>query len=227
MRSLHRYPNHLAPQTRGKDLGPDDLGGPPLAGFGGGDQDFEPALVEAPAVVEGPPTLERWDLVESRWNLGSVVVVLAGAALAVVGVVAAGRTGTTDSWYRPVETVAGVRHTPLLAAVETAVGVLLVIAGLAGARGVAALVCIIGAMAAGVAAIEPALVADQLALQRGWAITLAVAGAGLAVLSMVPWPHFVERHYTRAAETAPTAAPAALTPPARAPDRIPQPAGMP
>jgi hypothetical protein len=227
MRSLHRYPNHLAPQTPGKDLRPDDLGGPPLAGFGGGDQDFGPALVESPAEVAGPPTLERWDLVESRWNLGSVVVVLAGAALAVAGGVAAARTGIDDSWYRPVEAVAGVRHTQLLAVVETAVGVLLVVAGLAGARSVAALVCITGAMAAGVAAIEPAVVADQLALQRGWAVTLAVAGAGLVVVSMVPWPHFVERHYTRAADTAPTAIPAALTPPARAPVRIPQPAGMP
>jgi hypothetical protein len=227
MRSLHRYPNHLAPQTPGKDRRPDDGEGPPLAGFGGGDQDVGPALVEAPPAVEGPPTLERWDLVESRWDLGSVVVVLAGAALAVVGAAAAARTGIDDSWYRPVETVAGVRHTPLLAAVETAVGVLLVVAGLAGARGVTALVCITGAMAAGVAAIEPALVADQLALQRGWAVTLAVAGAGLVVVSMVPWPHFVERHYTRPAETAPTAIPAALTPPARAPIRIPQPAGMP
>jgi hypothetical protein len=224
MRSLHRYPNHLAPQTPGKDLQPDDCGGPPRAGSC--DQGVGPALVEAPAVVEGPPMLERWDLVESRWNLGSVVVVLAGAALAVVGVAAAARTGIDDSWYRPVEAVAGVRHTPLLAAVETAVGVLLVVAGLAGARGVAALVCITGAMAAGVAAIEPVLVADQLALQRGWAVTLAVAGAGLVVVSMVPWPHFVERHYTRAAETAPTAGPA-LAPPARAPVRIPQPAGMP
>jgi hypothetical protein len=111
--------------------------------------------------------------------------------------------------------------------VETVLGVLLVVAGLAGARSVAALVCITGAMAAGVAAIEPAVVADQLALQRGWAVTLAVAGAGLVVVSMVPWPHFVERHYTRAADTAPTAIPAALTPPARAPVRIPQPAGMP
>jgi hypothetical protein len=225
MQSLHGYPNHLAPQTPGKDLQPDDGGGPPLAGSC--DQDFGPAFVEAPAAVEGPPTLERWDLVESRWNLGSVVVVLAGAALAVVGVAAAARTGIDDSWYRPVEAVAGLRHTPLLAAVETTVGVLLVVAGLAGARGVAALVCITGAMAAGVAAIEPALVADQLALQRGWAVTLAVAGAGLVVVSMLPWPHFVERHYTRPAETAPTADPAALASPARAPVRIPQPAGMP
>jgi hypothetical protein len=71
-------------------------------------------------VVEGPPTLERWDLVESRWNLGSVLVLLAGAALAVVGVVATARTGIDDTWYRPVEAVAGLHHTQLLAALEAA-----------------------------------------------------------------------------------------------------------
>jgi hypothetical protein len=58
-------------------------------------------------------------------------------------------------------------------------------------------------MAAGIAALEAELVAEELALQRWWAIALAVAGAGLAVVSMVPWPHFVERHYSRVAGTAP------------------------
>ena len=131
-----------------------------------------------------------------------MLVLLAGAALAVVGVVAAARTGINDTWYRPVADVAGLRHTPLLAALEAGVGGLLVIFGLAGPRGGAALVCITGGMAAGVAAIEPELVADELALQQWWAITLAAAGAGLAVVSILHWPHFVEHHYARAAGTA-------------------------
>jgi hypothetical protein len=101
----------------------------------------------------------------------------------------------------------------------------LVIFGLAGARGGSALVCITGAIAAGVAATERELVADELALQQWWAITLAAAGAGLAVVSMLPWPHFVERHYTRAADPARSAAP---TPNSRAvepPVRTSNPAG--
>lgn len=156
-------------------------------------------------VLEGPPRLEGWDLVENRWNLGSVLVLLAGAALAVLGLVAAARTGINGTWYRPVEEVAGIRHTPLLAALEVGVGVLLVIAGLAAARGVAAFVCIAVAMAAGVAAIEPGLLGEQLALERWWALTLVAAGAAFAVLSMVPWPHIVERLYTREAGAAPRA----------------------
>ena len=221
---MHRYPDQAPLETRGHERRREALGRP-LPQAGSGRRDLGPGS----QVVEGPPTLERWDLVESRWNLGSVLVLLAGAAMAVVGVVAAARTGIDDTWYRPVEAVAGMRHTPLLGALEAAGGVLLVIAGLAGARGLAALVCITGAMAAGVAAIEPALVADELALQRWWAIALAVAGAVLAVVSMVPWPHFVERHYTRAADTAPSAAPNANTkyPAAAPPVKTPNPVGAP
>ena len=218
--SLHRYADQTPLETRGHERRRDALGRPPPQAASGR-RDLGPGS----QVIEGPPTLERWDLVESRWNLGSVLVLLAGAALAVVGVVAAARTGIDDTWYRPVEAVAGLRHTQLLAALETAGGVLLVIAGLAGARGLAALMCITGAMAAGVAAIEPALVADELALQRWWAIALAAAGAGLAVVSMVPWPHFVERQYTRAAGTAPSAA--TKYPAAAPPVKTPNPVGAP
>jgi hypothetical protein len=203
---LDRYPDETARKSRREERRRPVLAESPfLAALGTRDEELRRE------VHGGPPRLERWDLVESRWSLGSVVVLLAGAALAVLGVVAAARTGINATWYRPVEQVAGLRHTPLLAALETGVGVLLVIAGLAGARGLAALVCTAGAIAAGVAAIEAELVAEELALPRWWAITLAAAGAGLAVVSMVPWPHFVERHYTRAAGIAPSAAPDANT----------------
>jgi hypothetical protein len=146
--------------------------------------------------IEEPPRLERWDRVESRWNLGSVLVLLAGAALAVLGAVALARTGIDRTWFGPTEAVAGIHHTPLLAAIEAGVGLLLVIAGLAGAPGLAAFVSIAAAMAAGVAALEPERVASQLAAEQWWLVALAVSAAGLAVLSMVPWPRFVERHYT-------------------------------
>jgi hypothetical protein len=181
MHSLQRYPDEAAPDAHTEELRRE--------------------------VLEGPPRLDSWDLVENRWNLGSVLVLLAGAALAVLGFVAAARTGVTGTWYRPVEKVAGVRHTPLLAAVEAGVGLVLVIAGLAAARGLAAFVCIAVAMVAAVAAIEPGLFAEQLALERWWAMTLAATGAAFAVLSMVPWPHIVERLYTRDARAAPSNGP--------------------
>jgi hypothetical protein len=148
------------------------------------------------------PTFERWDRVQSRWGLGSALVLLAGAALAVLGGVALARTGVDETWFRPVHDVAGIHHTPLLAAIEAGVGLLLVVAGLAGAPGLAAFVCISLAMAAGVAAVEPRLVNEQLAAERWWLVAVAVAGAGLAVISMVPWPRFIERRYTSETATA-------------------------
>ncbi len=181
------------------------------------EQDGEPDLLAAlgtheekpaPVPFEEPPGLERWDRVQSRWNLGSVLVLLAGAALAVLGAVALTRTGIDRTWFGPVEEVAGIHHTPLLAAIEAGVGLLLVVAGLAGTPGLAAFVCISTAMAAGVVALEPDPVADQLATERWWLVALAVAGAGLAVLSMVPWPRFVERHYTSEVATARRRSPA-------------------
>ena len=222
MRLLHRYPDETAVRTATRSCGARS----PRSRLSSPNRDPRP---ETPAPgARGAPRLERWDLVESRWSLGSVLVLLAGAALAVLGVVAAARTGINDTWYRPVEQVAGLRHTPLLAAVEVGVGVLLVIAGLAGVRGGAALVCITGAMAAGVAAIEPEFVADELALERWWAVALAAAGAGLAVVSMVPWPHFVERHYSGAAGTLTAAAPASTRSPRTVqPVRTPSSVGWP
>jgi hypothetical protein len=57
---------------------------------------------------------------------------------------------------------------------------------------------------------------------------LAAAGAGLAVVSMVPWPHFVERHYSRAAGTLHAAASASTgSPGAAQPVRTPSSVGWP
>jgi hypothetical protein len=197
--------SHGRRQTRRDDVRPHRVRGKPAR---------QPDLLAAleahdakpePEPFEEPPRLERWDRVQSHWNLGSVLVLLAGAALGVLGAVALARTGIDQTWFGPTTEVAGIRHTPLLAAIEAGVGLMLVFAGLAGAPGLAAFVGISAAMAAGVAALEPERVAAQLAAERWWLVTLAVAGAGLAVLSMVPWPRFVERHYTSeaASQTAP------------------------
>jgi hypothetical protein len=146
---------------------------------------------ERPEPVEGPEHVERaegteTDLVKYRWSPGSALVVLAGAALAVLGIVALIRTEIDSTWYRPVEEVAGIDHTPLLAAIEVGVGVLLVVLGLAGRWILTALVCVLAAIAAAVAAVDPAEVQRELAIERWWAIALAVGAAVLAVASMMP-----------------------------------------
>jgi hypothetical protein len=190
MRWSHGRHAGRAEDTRPHQVRSEPAGSDLLAALGTHDEK------PVPEPLEEPPRLERWDRVESRWNLGSALVLLAGAALAVLGAVALARTGIDETWFGPTEEVAGIHHTPLLAAIEAGVGLLLVVAGLAGAPGLAAFVSVSAAMTAGVAALEPERVADQRATERWWLVALAVAGAGLAVLSMVPWPRFVQRRYT-------------------------------
>jgi peptidoglycan/LPS O-acetylase OafA/YrhL len=117
-----------------------------------------------------------------RWDVGSVLATAAGVALTVIGILALVRTGVDGTWYEPVEQIAGVQHTPLLGAIEVGVGVLLILAGLAGARTLAALVALAAGVAALIVAIEPSLVDDELAMERGWATLLAIAGLVLALV---------------------------------------------
>jgi hypothetical protein len=130
----------------------------------------------------------RQAVVQYKWSPANVLVVLAGVALAALGIVALIRTEVNETWYTPVETVARINHTPLLGAIEVGVGALLVILGLLGVRTLTAFVCLAGAVAAAVAAMDPARFETELAIERWWAIALAAGGAALAVLLMLPRP---------------------------------------
>ena len=130
----------------------------------------------------------RQEVVQYKWSPANVLVVLAGVALAAVGVLALTRTEINETWYTPVETVARINHTPLLAALEVGAGALLVILGLLGVRMLTAFVCLVGAVAAAVAAMDPARFETELAIERWWAIALAAGGAALAILLMLPRP---------------------------------------
>jgi hypothetical protein len=130
----------------------------------------------------------RQEMVQYKWSPANVLVVLAGVALAALGIVALIRTEINETWYTPVETVARINHTPLLGAIEVGVGALLVILGLLGVRMLTAFVCLAGAVAAAVAAMDPTRFETELAIERWWAIALAAGGAALAVLLMLPRP---------------------------------------
>lgn len=142
---------------------------------------------------------DREEVVEtstSRWDLGSVLATAAGVALIVIGVLALVRTGINSTWYDPVENVAGLSHTPLLGAIEVGVGALLVLAGLAGARMLAAFIALVAGGAALIVAIEPSLADRELAIDRGWATALAIGGLALALVLIMSR----ERHHERRIE---------------------------
>lgn len=157
-------------QVRGRDAYPD-------ADPGWRDPPGEPA--------EGHELVETETHKPARWGLPAMLTAAAGVALAVLGVVALVRTGIDSTWYTPVVEVAGFDHTPLLGALEVGVGALLVLAALAGARMLAALVALAAGVAAAVVAIEPETVERELAMDRSWAVLLAVAGIALGLLILV------------------------------------------
>lgn len=133
------------------------------------------------------------ETVRQRWDIGSLLAVASGVALILIGAVALVRTGVDTSWYDPVVRVASIDHTALLGAVEVGVGALLVLAGLAGARTFAALIALLAGVGAALVAIEPDLVDRELALERGWAIALAVGGILLALVLVMARGRNVER----------------------------------
>jgi lysylphosphatidylglycerol synthetase-like protein (DUF2156 family) len=150
-------------------------------------------------VVAGEETVET---VRDRFDVASMLAVAAGVGLIVIGAVALVRAGIDGSWYEPVVRVVGIDHAPLLGAVEVGVGALLVLAGLAGARVLAAFVAVVAGIGAAIAAIEPDLVDRELALERGWAVVLAVGGVLLALILVMARGRSVERrieHRPRAA----------------------------
>jgi hypothetical protein len=163
MRRLRRRPDpDVTPETESTE--PDETVEP------------EPAMVEEHAVVE------------PRWTPADLLVVVAGAGLAAIGLVALNRVDIDSTWYTPVVEVGGIEQTPLLAAIAVGVGAVLVILGIAGARAFAAFVLVAVAICAAVVAVDPGLVERELALDRDWAFVLVAAAGVLALLALLPWP---------------------------------------
>ena len=131
----------------------------------------------------------RRERVHRPFHVGNLLAIVAGAALAIIGIVALVRTDLNESWDQPVTTVLDIDHTPLLAALEIGAGALLVLMGLTGRRFLAMLAAVGIAVAAAVAAIEPGRLATQYALEEWWAWTVAGGAAFVALVLMLPSRH--------------------------------------
>jgi hypothetical protein len=119
----------------------------------------------------------------TRWNPAAVLAVVAGAALAVVGLVAVIRTGLDDTWFRPEVEVLGANHTPLLGAAEIGIGVVLLLIGLLGNRALVGLAGIAAALVGTAVAVEPEEL-SRVAVESWWAAVLAAAGVVLALAAL-------------------------------------------
>jgi hypothetical protein len=121
---------------------------------------------------------------DTAWPIASVTAVVAGAALAVIGIVALIRADVNETWFEPQVEVLQADHTPLLGALEIGAGVLLLVLGLAGSRLLVAVAGIAGALVSTAAAVEPEELARELAIESWWAWTLAGAGVALTLLAL-------------------------------------------
>jgi hypothetical protein len=120
----------------------------------------------------------------SRMSAGSVLAVVVGASLAVVGLIALLRAGVDGTWFRPVVEVLEADHTALLGVLEIGAGVLLVVAGLTGSRIPVTVLGLALALGATALAIEPDELQRELAIEPWWAWTLAAAGAVLVLAAL-------------------------------------------
>ncbi|HEY3140522.1 MAG TPA: hypothetical protein VGJ86_05300 [Acidimicrobiales bacterium] len=113
-----------------------------------------------------------------------ILAVVAGGALAVVGLVALMRAGVNDTWYRPTVEVLDANHTPLLGAIELAAGVFVLLLGLTGSRLLVAMAGIAGSLVATAAAVDPTPLQRELAIESWWAWVLAGVGVALTLAAL-------------------------------------------
>lgn len=118
--------------------------------------------------------------------------------LLVFGGVALARAGVDGPWKDPVVTVGGFTATALLGIVALVEGFALLVASLARSRSAILLFSIIIGVMSVVAAIEPSMGHGSLAVERGFAVLVAI-GAGIVVLSalLVPSVHRTASHVER------------------------------
>lgn len=143
-----------------------------------------PAYVVDREVVT-PGIAERRVVTHRRFDPAAGLMVVAGIALTVIGAVALARAGLDGPLEEPVVQVAGISHTALLGAIEVGVGLLTILAGVSRDRGTMLFASITFGVAALVAAIEPSVGGDALAIERSWAVVLVVGFAVLAIAAAV------------------------------------------
>jgi len=136
-------------------------------------------------VVEREVVAGRRVVTNRRVDPAAVLAVVVGIALTVIGAVAVIRAGVDDPIDEPVVDVAGTSHTAVLGFIEAGMGLLTIWAGVSRDRGAILFVSLTFGVAALVAAIEPDVGGDALAIERSWAILLVVAFAVVALVAAI------------------------------------------
>jgi hypothetical protein len=142
-----------------------------------------PAQPVRQEVVVAPAVGERRVVTRRSFSPAGVLAVLAAIGLAVIGAVALARAGLDGPLDEPVVQVAGTSHTALLGLIELGAALVLLLTGLSRDRGAILFASIVFGTAALVAAIEPSVGGDALAIERSWAIALVVLFGVIALVA--------------------------------------------
>lgn len=110
-------------------------------------------------------------------SVASVLAVLAGGILLVIGAVGLLRGDLSGSWRDPIVQVAGSSHMPLLSAIELLAGAFLLLAGFS--RGKSSIVGVgsLIVLAAIIGFIQPTALGGDFRLSRGYLVMAFVLGA--------------------------------------------------
>jgi len=152
----------------------------------------QPAVVRERVVVQQVPVAQppvavsqARTIATRRIDLASVLAVVTAIALGVVGAVAMARAGLDGPLSEPVVQVAGFSHTAILGLIELGMALILLAVGLSRDRGAVLFVSILFGAAALVAAIEPSVGGDGLAIESSWAVLLVVVFGVIALTAAV------------------------------------------
>jgi hypothetical protein len=146
----------------------------------------EHVVVQQIPVVQPPRDVARArTLATRRYDPASALAVVAAVALGVIGAVAVARAGLDGPLDDPIVDVAGFSHTALLGLIEVAMAVILLAVGLSRDRGALLFTSILFGAAALVAAIEPSVGGDALAIESSWAVVLVIVFGAIALVAAV------------------------------------------
>ncbi|MDO8364338.1 MAG: hypothetical protein Q7V88_15715 [Actinomycetota bacterium] len=145
-----------------------------------------PPVVVAP-MAETPVGSEM--VVTSRssgFTPSALVAGIVAIGLLLLGGITAARAGLDSPLDEPVVQVAGYSATALLGLFEMAFGMLLLIAALSRSRQTVLFLGIAGGVAALVAVFQPSVGDDLLAVERGFAVIVAIAMGAIVLAALLP-----------------------------------------
>ncbi len=150
----------------------------------------QPVIVQAApqqAFVEQPELVHRRVATASgrRLAFDSVIVGIIGVALTIVGLIAVTRAGVDGPMDQPVVKVLGYTHTATLGAIETAIGVCLLLCAAITARAGAIFFGLVLGVGGVVGAVQTDSFRRSLALQSGLAWLAVIAAAIVVVASLL------------------------------------------